>query len=82
MVTFRPSVPPISLPSELIGEAAPMDVLGAITATLAAIVMNVPALAARDPDGATYTTTGTFEASMRCTMARTWSIEPAGCRAR
>ena len=35
------------------GEAAPMDVLGAITAMFAAIVMNVPALAARPPAGAT-----------------------------
>ncbi len=50
-VTFVPSVPVMLLPSALIGEAAPMEVLGDITATFAAMVMNVPALAARAPAG-------------------------------
>ena len=39
-----------------------MLVLGAITATSAAIVMKTPALPALAPDGATYTTTGKGDA--------------------
>ncbi len=48
----------MSSPDPEIGEAAPMLVPDAITATCPASVMNVPALAARAPDGATQTITG------------------------
>ena len=43
----------MSLPSAFTAEAAPMLVAGAMTATCAAIVMKVPALAARPPEGET-----------------------------
>ena len=42
------------------GAAAPMLVLGAMTAKLAAAVMKVPAEAARAPGGDTYTAVGTL----------------------
>ncbi len=49
----------MSWPSLEMGLAAPMLVPGAIQARCAASVMNVPALAARPPAGATQTMTGT-----------------------
>ncbi len=51
--TFLPIVPPMSLPSAFTAEAAPIEVFGAITAKCPAMVMNVPALAALPPAGAT-----------------------------
>ncbi len=57
-LTFSPSVPPMSSPVPEMGLAAPMLVPGAIQARCAARVMNVPALAARPPAGATHTMTG------------------------
>src|SRR5439155_18485932 len=57
-LTFSPSVPGMSCPEESIGEAAPIRVPGAMYARLAERVMNVPALAAYPPDGATQTMTG------------------------
>jgi len=49
----------MSPPLESTGWAAPMLVAGAIAATCPAIVMNVPAEAARAPAGATKVTIGT-----------------------
>ena len=48
----------MSPPALSTGWAAPMFVAGAIAAIVPAIVMKVPADAARAPDGATYVTTG------------------------
>ena len=45
------------------GVAAPMFVPGAIIATWLASVMNVPALAARAPDGVTHTIVGSGASS-------------------
>jgi hypothetical protein len=56
---FSPSEPPMSWPLLSMGVAAPMRAPSAITATCAARVMYVPALAARLPDGPTQTITGT-----------------------
>ena len=56
--TFWPSVPGMSSPDPETGDAAPMLVPDAMTATWPASVMNVPALAARAPDGATQTIVG------------------------
>jgi hypothetical protein len=67
--TFSPSVPGMSSPVESIGDAAPMRVPGAISAMFAAIVMNVPALAAKPPAGATQTMTGTFASRIVPTMS-------------
>ena len=50
--------PAMSPPELSTGCAAPMFVAGAIAAIVPAIVMNVPAEAARAPDGATKVTTG------------------------
>ena len=50
------------------GCAAPICVFGAIAAMCAAIVMNVPAEAARAPAGLTNTAVGTSAASSRCTI--------------
>ena len=52
-LTFSPIVPVMSSPPEPTGDAAPMFVPGAMYASAADIVMNVPALAARPPLGAT-----------------------------
>ena len=58
MIFLSSERPRISVPSPLIGEAAPMVVPGAIRAMFPARVMNVPALAAKPPAGATQTMTG------------------------
>jgi hypothetical protein len=68
----------MSEPSAEIGVAAPMFVAGAMAATCAASVTNVPALAARLPDGPTHTSTGTSAASSAWTMSRVASSEPPG----
>ena len=60
------------------GVAAPMLVPGAIAATCAASVMNVPALAARLPAGATHTITGSGASSTALTISRVASSEPPG----
>jgi hypothetical protein len=62
-ITFSPSAPSMSSPSPVIGVAAPMLVPGAISATWPAMVMNVPALAARAPGGATQTIVGSGASS-------------------
>ena len=56
---FLRSVSGMSSPLPLTGDAAPMIVAGAISAMLPDRVMNVPALAAMPPAGATQTMTGT-----------------------
>ena len=56
--TFSPSVPGMSSPCPPTGDAAPISVPGAMSATFAARVMKVPALAARPPAGATQTIVG------------------------
>jgi hypothetical protein len=60
------------------GVAAPMFVLGAMTATCAASVMNVPALAARLPLGPTHTITGTGELRTVFTISRVAFRSPPG----
>ena len=60
------------------GDAAPTLVPGAIAATWLAYRMNVPALAARAPEGATYVTTGTGDARMSCTIRRIDVSRPPG----
>ncbi len=57
-LTFSPSVPGMSDPSPDTGDAAPMLVPGAMYDRAAASVMNVPALAARPPEGAIHTIVG------------------------
>jgi hypothetical protein len=57
--TFSRRSPSIFPPLESTGWAAPMFVAGAIAATWPAMVMNVPADAARAPDGLTKVTIGT-----------------------
>ena len=72
--TLSPSVPSMSPPVPDTGDAAPMFVPGAMYARFAASVMNVPALAARPPAGATHTMTGTSAsrnaAVIRCVASR------------
>ena len=68
----------MSEPSLLMGVAAPMLVAGAMEATCAARVRNVPALAARAPAGPTQTITGTSAESSACTISRVASSEPPG----
>ena len=77
-LTFSPSVPPMSVPSPLIGDAAPMLVPGAMRAMFAASVMNVPALAAKPPAGATQTMTGTLDSSSVPTMSFVAVSSPPG----
>ena len=60
--------PWMSAPLESTGWAAPMFVAGAMAATFPAIVMNVPADAARAPAGATNVTIGTFAARNRAVI--------------
>ena len=57
-----------------------MCVPGAMAATSAAIVSTNPADAARDPDGATNTTTGARDVMMRETIVRVDSSSPPGVR--
>ena len=80
--TLRPSAPPMSLPFELIGVAAPMLVCGAIAATSAASVMNTPAEPARAPFGETYTTTGIGAPSIFLIILRIDSSSPPGVSSR
>ena len=77
-MTLSPSVPSMSSPWPPTGVAAPMFVPGAIAATWPASVMNVPALAARPPAGATHTMTGRGASSSAWTMSRVASSEPPG----
>ncbi len=55
-----------------------MRVLGAIAATCADIVMNVPADAACPPAGDTYTITGTSDDWIRLTMSCIELTRPPG----
>ena len=57
-----------------------MCVPGAMAATSAAMVSRNPADAARDPDGATNTTTGARDEMMRETIVRVDSSSPPGVR--
>ena len=68
----------MSSPPPATGCAAPIWVLGAIAAMWPAIVMNVPAEAARAPAGLTNTTTGTCAARKRCTISSVEVISPPG----
>src|SRR5215467_5624212 len=70
--------PSMSLPSPDTGCAAPMFVPGAMAATCPAMVINVPAEAARAPLGATYTTVGTLALSRALTISRVESTSPPG----
>ena len=76
--TFWPSVPVMSCPPDPTGDAAPMLVPGAMSAMLPASVMNVPALAARAPCGATQVITGTGDSRMSCVIERIASSDPPG----
>ena len=60
------------------GWAAPIWVLGAMTAIWAAMVMKTPAEAALAPRGPTYTTTGTLEVRIFLTMILIDSIKSPG----
>ena len=60
------------------GVAAPMLVLGAITATCAAAVMKVPAEAACAPRGETKTTVGTVALSRDSDILRVEERRPPG----
>ena len=68
----------MSSPPPATGCAAPICVLGAIAAMCDAIVMKVPAEAARAPAGLTKTTTGTSAARKRCTISSVEVISPPG----
>src|SRR5712691_11904875 len=70
--------PSMSLPSPDTGCAAPMLVPGAIAATWAARVINVPAEAARAPLDETYTTVGTLAFNSALTISRVESTSPPG----
>ena len=76
--TFWPRSPSMSSPWPPTGVAAPMFVPGAITATWPASVMNVPALAARAPDGVTHTIVGSGASSSVDTMRWVASRLPPG----
>ena len=76
--TFVRRSPSISSPDEDTGCAAPMFVAGAIAATCPAIVMNVPAEAAREPEGETYVITGTRAVSIRLVIRLVESRSPPG----
>ena len=68
----------MSEPFESTGWAAPMLVVGAIAATCPAIVMNVPADAARAPGGATKVTIGTRAFRKRPVILYVESMRPPG----
>ena len=68
----------MSSPPPPTGVAAPMFVPGAISATCPASVMNVPALAARAPDGVTQTIVGSGASSSVETMRWVASRLPPG----
>ena len=68
----------MSPPELSTGCAAPMFVAGAIAAMVPAIVMNVPAEAARAPDGATNVTTGTGALRNAVVMRYVESMSPPG----
>jgi hypothetical protein len=74
LVTFALSIAPLT-PT---GCAAPITVLGAIAFSWQAIMMKVPAEAARAPEGPVQHSTGTFEAWMALTMVRIDESSPPG----
>ena len=78
MVTLLASVSSRSSLVEETGVAAPMLVPGAMTAKLAAAVMNVPAEPARAPRGETYTATGTWASRSSPTISRVELSKPPG----
>ena len=67
-------------PPRVTGCAAPVLVPGAMAATSAASRMKKPADAARAPEGATYTITGTGDASIFAMIERVESTRPPGVR--
>jgi NAD(P)-dependent dehydrogenase (short-subunit alcohol dehydrogenase family) len=77
-ITLRIRSSGMSSPPPATGVAAPMFVPGAITATLLAIVMKVPALAALAPGGATHTIVGSGASSSVPTIWRVESSAPPG----
>ena len=78
LTTFlRRSEPKLS-PVDVIGVDEPMFVCGAIASTSAACPITAPAESALEPAGATYTTTGTFTASISFTIARIEEPRPPG----
>ena len=62
----------------MIGVEEPMLVCGAIASTSAAWPITAPAESALDPDGETYTSTGTFAASIPFTIDRIDDESPPG----
>ena len=68
----------MSPPVLLTGAAAPMFVAGAMYARCAASVMNVPALAARAPEGATQTMTGSGASRNDCLISFIAVMLPPG----
>ena len=77
-LTFSPSVPGMSSPWPPTGDAAPISVPGAMSATLAARVMKVPALAARPPAGETHTIVGIVASRSALTIVWVASRSPPG----
>ena len=65
-------------PDSPTGCAAPTLVAGAIAATFVDSRMNVPAEAARAPDGETYPITGTFAFKIACVICRIDESSPPG----
>ena len=77
-VAFAFSVSDRSFPLASTGAAAPTVVLGDMADTWAAARMNVPADAARAPDGVTRTATGTGESTIIPAISRAESSRPPG----
>ncbi len=77
-LTLSPIVPVSSSPPAPTGDAAPMFVPGAMYARCDASVMNVPALAARPPLGATHTMVGSGASSSADTIRWVASRLPPG----
>ena len=75
---FLLNVSGTSSPVLVTGDAAPMFVPGAISATWPASVMKVPALAAWAPGGETHTIVGNGASRRLITMRRVWSSAPPG----
>ena len=78
LITFRRRSSPSFSPVAEMGVDEPMFVCGAIASTSAASPITAPAESALDPEGATYTTTGTFAASIDFTISRIDEPSPPG----
>ena len=82
LTTLRLRSLPMFAPFPLIGVDEPMFDTGDIARTSAACEIQTPALAARAPFGATYTTIGSFADSSSWTILRIESSSPPGVSSR